>query len=133
MRCIVDTNVLVSAVVFSLSVPRQAVEKVLHRGILLLSEATTNELKEVLSRAKFDGYVSRKERALFLAQLASVAESLPIIQLVRECRDPNDDKFLEVALNGRADLIITGDADLIAMHPWRGSAIVSANDYLKNK
>jgi len=133
MRCIVDTNVLVSAVVFPISVPRQAVEKMLHHGILLFSAATTDELKEVLSRAKFDRYVSRKERALFLAQLASVAESVPIIQLVCECRDPNDDKFLEVALNGRADVIITGDADLLAMHPWREIAIVSPTEFLKKK
>jgi predicted nucleic acid-binding protein len=50
---------------------------------------------------------------------------------VRECRDPKDDEFLEVALNGRADLILTGDADLLAMHPWRGVAILSPTDYLK--
>lgn len=36
---------------------------------------------------------------------------------------PKDDKFLEVALNGRAEVIITGDADLLAMHPWRGIEI----------
>ena len=130
MRCVVDTNVLVSAIVFSISVPRQAVKKVLHHGILLLSEATTNELKEVLFRAKFDRYVSREERMLFLAQLASVAEFVPIVQLVRQCREPKDDKFLEVALNGRADLIITGDADLLAMNPWRGIVIVSPAEYL---
>ena len=67
---------------------------------------------------------------LFLAQLASVAEFVPIVQLVRQCRDPKDDKFLEVALNGRADLIITGDADLLAMNPWRGIVIVSPAEYL---
>jgi len=131
MRCIVDTNVLVSAVVLSDSVPRRAVKKVLHHGILLLSDATSMELREVLSREKFDRYVSRKERAVFLAQLAGASEAIPIIQLVRECRDPDDDKFLEVALNGRADVIITGDADLLAMHPWRGIAIVSAAEYLR--
>jgi predicted nucleic acid-binding protein len=86
MRCIVDTNVLVSAVVLSNSVPRRAVEKVLHHGILLLSDATSMELREVLSREKFDRYVSRKERALFLAQLAAVSEAIPIVQLVPECR-----------------------------------------------
>jgi len=132
MRCIVDSNVLVSAVVLSSSAPRQAVERVLHHDILLFSEATANELKDVLSRTKFDRYVSRKERVLFLAQLASVAEFVPIVQLVRACRDPEDDKFLEVALNGRADLIITGDADLLAMHPWREIKIVSPAEFLKS-
>ena len=133
MRCIVDTNVLVSAVVLSNSVPRQAVERVLQHGILLFSEATSSELKEVLFRERFDPYVSQKERGLFLAQLAAVAEFVPIVQLVRECRDPNDDKFLEVALNGRADVMITGDTDLLKLHPWRGLAIVSPGVFVKNK
>ena len=131
MRCVIDTNVFVSAALFSPSVPRQAVSKALRGGLLLFSECTMDELKEVLFRPKFDRYVSRKERTLLLAQLGSVAEFVPIIQLVRECRDPRDDKFLEVALNGRADLIITGDADLLGMHPWRGIAVLSPAKYLE--
>lgn len=129
MRCVIDTNVFVSTVMFSSSVPRQAVSKALKDGLLLFSEHSMNELKEVLFRSKFDRYVSREERTLFLAQLGSVAEFVPIIQLVRECRDSKDDKFLEVALNGRADLIITGDADLLRMHQWRGIAILAPKDY----
>src|SRR5450432_2603887 len=119
MRCVVDTNVLVSASMLSLSVPRQAVERVLREHILLFSESTMDELKKVLFRPKFDRYVSREERALFLAHLNAVAEFVSVIQLVRECRNPTDDKFLEVALNGGADVIITGDDDLLKMHPWR--------------
>jgi len=131
MRCVVDTNVFVSAVIFPDSAPRQALNKVLDHDVLLLSEPTYIELRDVLARSKFDGYVRRDERALFLAQLGAVAEFVTIIQLVRQCRDPKDDKFLEVALNGRADVIITGDNDLLALHPWRGVAIVSPADYLK--
>ncbi|MGA2857745.1 MAG: putative toxin-antitoxin system toxin component, PIN family [Candidatus Sulfotelmatobacter sp.] len=130
MRCVVDTNVLVSAMVFPLSVPRQAVDKALSDDVLLFSEFTMDELKEVLFRSKFDRYVSRQERALFLAQIGVAAEFVSIIQLVRECRDLKDDKFLEVALNGRAD-VITGDADLLAMNPWRDVATLPPGDYLK--
>ena len=132
MRCVIDTNVFVSAAVFSNSVPRQAVSKALRGGLLLFSEYTMDELKAVLFRSKFDHYVSRKERTLFLAQLGTVAEFVPIIQIVRACRDAGDDKFLEVALNGRADVIITGDADLLRMHPWRGVAILSPAGYLNS-
>ncbi len=131
MRCVVDTNVIVSASMLSLSVPRHAVEKVLRESVLLFSESTMDELKDVLFRSKFDRYVSREDRALFLAQLSVAAEIVSIIQLIRECRDPKDDKFLEVALNGRADVIITGDADLLAIHPWREIAILTASQYLK--
>ena len=66
-----------------------------------------------------------------MQQLVSAAESVPIIRTVRECRDPKDDKFLEVALNGRADLIITGDADRLALNPWRNLEIQSPVGYLK--
>ena len=129
-RLVVDTNVFASAIIFPRSVPRQVVDHALDHGVAVFSEATMSELAEVLSRSKFDSFVSRAERELFLAQIESAAEFVPIIQLVRACRDPNDDRFLEVALNGRADLIITGDADLLGMHPWREIAIISSSDYL---
>jgi putative PIN family toxin of toxin-antitoxin system len=131
MRCVIDTNVFVSAAVFPPSVPRRAVRKALRGGLLLFSEYTMDELKEVLFRSKFARYVSREERTLFLAQLGNAAEFVPIIQLVRECRDAKDDKFLEVALNGRADVIVTGDADLLEMHPWRGVEILTPAHSLK--
>ena len=130
-RLVVDTNVFASAIIFPRSVPRQVVDHVLDHGVVIFSEATVSELAEVLSRSKFDGFVSRAERELFLAQIESAAEFVPIIQLVRACRDPKDDKFLEVALNGRADVIITGDADLLRMHPWKDVAVLSPANYLK--
>jgi putative PIN family toxin of toxin-antitoxin system len=67
----------------------------------------------------------------FWAVSAAPPNFVPIIHLVRECRDPKDDKFLEVALNGRADVIITGDVDLLALHPWQGIPILSSAEYLK--
>jgi uncharacterized protein len=131
-RLVVDTNVFASAIIFPRSVPRQVVDHALDHGVVIFSEATMSELAEVLSRSKFDSFVSRADRELFLAQVESTAEFVPIIQLVRACRDPKDDKFLEVALNGRADVIITGDADLLRMDPWRGIAVVMPATYLRS-
>ncbi len=130
-RLVVDTNVFVSAIILPRSSPRQVVDRALDQGLLLLSDATVGELREVLSRSKLDRYVSREERALVLAQIGRTAEFVPIIQLVRQCRDPKDDKFLEIALNGRADVIITGDADLLTLHPWRGIEILSPKQFLR--
>ncbi len=130
-RFVVDTNVFVSAIALPRSLPRRAVDKALAHGLLLFSEATMTELAEVLFRSKFDQYSSIEARSLFLVQLKRASESVRILQSVRECRDPKDDKFLEVALNGGADVIITGDADLLALHPWRNTSIVSPTDYLK--
>jgi len=129
-RLVVDTNVFASAIIFPRSVPRQVVDHALDHDVAIFSEATMSELAEVLSRSKFDSFVRRAERELFLAQIESAAEFVPIIQLVSACRDPKDDKFLEVALNGRADAIITGDADLLEMHPWRGIRVSSPAHFL---
>jgi putative PIN family toxin of toxin-antitoxin system len=49
---------------------------------------------------------------------------------IRACRDPRDDKFLEVAVHGRADLIVTGDTDLLALHPFRGISILTPAEYV---
>lgn len=130
-RLVIDTNVLVSAAILAPSVPRQVVDKAIDHGVLLFSQSTMDELKTVLFRPKFGRYLTREGRAIFLAHLEGAAEMVPAIQIVRECRDPKDDKFLEVALNGRADVIVTGDADLLKMNPWRGISIFAPNDYLK--
>jgi uncharacterized protein len=131
-RLVVDTNVFASAIIFPRSVPRRLVDDALDQGVVLFSDVTMSELTEVLSRSKFARYVSRRERELFLAQIGSTAEFVPIIRLVRECRDPKDDKFLEVALNGRADVIVTGDADLLSLNPWKEIAILSPADFLRH-
>ena len=54
----------------------------------------------------------------------------PVLQAVRACRDPHDDKFLEVAVNGRADLIVTGDRNLLEPDPFLGVGILTPAAYL---
>jgi uncharacterized protein len=130
-RIVADTNCLVSRLLLPSSVPSRAVRKAADFGLLLVSEATMDELADVLSRPKFDRYVSMQDRQQFLRLLGRIAEFVTAGYPVRECRDPKDDKFLEVALNGKADLILTGAADLLTLNPWRAIAILSPADYLK--
>jgi putative PIN family toxin of toxin-antitoxin system len=130
-RVVVDTNVFVSRLLRFDSVPGRAAEKAIHHAILLVSQSTMSELADVLAQAKFDRYVTIEQRLQFIRLIAHTARFVPIVRAVRECRDPKDDKFLEVALNGRADVIITGDADLLGMHPWRRTAVLSPTVYLK--
>ncbi len=129
-RVAVDTNVFVSRLLRFDSVPGRAAEKAIHNAILLVSQATMSELADVLAQAKFDRYVTIEQRLQFIRLIAHTARFVPIVHAVRECRDPKDDMFLEVALNGRADVIITGDADLLEMHPWRGVTILSPINYV---
>lgn len=130
-RIVVDTNALISRLLLPHSVPARAVAKAFDSGQLLASEATMNELADVLSRPKFNYYLSLEERQHFFLLLGRVAELVPILRSIRICRDPRDDKFLEVAVNGSADLIVTGDADLLVLHPFMGISILTPNAYLQ--
>jgi len=54
-----------------------------------------------------------------------MAEPVMITERIVACRDPTDDKFLELAVSGNADLILSGDKDLLTLHPFRGIPIVT--------
>jgi len=129
-RIVADTNAFISRLLLPRSVPGEAIRKATATGQLLVSEATLAELADVLSRPKFAPYVSIQDRQQFIRLLGRVAEMVPITHLIRECRDPKDDKFLELAVNGRAQLIITGDKDLLALNPFRGIPITTPAQYL---
>ena len=129
-RIAVDTNVLISRLLLPELVPGRAVRKAVDTAQLLVSEATITELADVLGRAKFDPYLSIADRQEFIRLLGRVAEMVHIVRVVHVCRDPRDDRFLEVAVNGRADLIVTGDRDLLELDPFMGVTILSPAVYL---
>lgn len=114
-RVVLDTNVLISHALLPNSVPAQAVRKALHTGIILVSMETLSELADVLARPKFDPYVSITDRQQFLLTLGRVAERVTTTRKVQACRDPKDDKFLELAVNGQADILVTGDSNLLVL------------------
>lgn len=130
-RIVVDNNALVSRLLLPDSAPGRAVRSAVDEGQLLISEATLTELADVLARPKFDRYVSIEDRQQFLRLLGRAAELVPITYRIRACRDPKDDKFLELAVNGSAALIITGDKDLLALVPSQGIAIITPASFLK--
>ncbi|MFM7438418.1 MAG: putative toxin-antitoxin system toxin component, PIN family [Snowella sp.] len=131
-RYILDANVLVSAVLFPNSTANLAYQKALDTGILLISVETFSEYKNVIFRPKFDRYVSVERRQLFLGELRAVAGLVPILELTDDCRDAKDNKYLDVAINGMANVLITGDQDLLILHPYRGILpILSPSDFLK--
>ena len=72
----------------------------------------------------------------FLTWLESVlaaAELVSITEPIVACRDPKDDKFLELAVNGGADVIVSGDADLLVLNPFRGIAIISPAVFVQRR
>ena len=129
-RVVIDTNVLISSLFFTASMPAQAVDKAVTKAQLVATTETLRELIGKLHSPKFDRYVRRERRDALLERVASLVEIIDILQAIRASRDPKDDKFLEAAVNGRADVIVTGDTDLLDLNPFRGIAIVTPAAYL---
>ena len=129
-RVVIDTNVLIGSLFFITSTPAKAVEKAVTKAQLVASTGTLRELIEKLLLPKFDRYVRRERRDALLQRVASLVEIIEVLQPIRASRDPNDDKFLEAAVNGRADVIVSGDADLPELHPFRGIEIMNPAAYL---
>ena len=125
-----DASALVSAALFGQSVPGQALSAALDRGKLVPSRAVVEELQEVLSRKKFDRYLTRQEREQFLQLLVQEARLIEIADEVRVCRDPEDDKYLSLAVSASAACLITGDQDLQILNPFRGIPIVTSAQFL---
>jgi putative PIN family toxin of toxin-antitoxin system len=112
-RFVVDNNILVSALLVKNSAPFQVISKIEERDVILYSEETLLELNQVLSRKKFIKYFAIEEKQAFIFKLLEKAELVEIEESINICRDPKDDKFLELAVSGKADFIITGDQDLL--------------------
>ncbi len=129
-RIVADTNTLISRLMLPRSVPGKAVHQAIEAGQLLVSDETLAELADVLARPKFGPYVTIQDRQQFIRLLGRVAEMVPITHMIRACRDPKDDKFLELAVNGGASVIVTGDKDLLALNPFRKIAILTPRQYL---
>jgi putative PIN family toxin of toxin-antitoxin system len=129
-RIVVDTNALISFLLLPNSTAGRAVHKAIESSQLLISDDTLSEVADVISRPKFDRYISVKDRQEFILQLAEIAELVTVFQRIHACRDPRDDKFLELAICGQAELILTGDGDLLALHPFQKIEILSPADYL---
>lgn len=128
MRLVIDTNVLLSALLWR-GTPHALLEQVRNGVVSLISSpALLAELAAVIERPKFDAMLARADtsRAQLLSQvrlLAEVIDPPPLAQPV--CRDPDDDAVLALALAALADLIVSGDDDLLSLITFEGIPIVT--------
>jgi putative PIN family toxin of toxin-antitoxin system len=124
MRVVVDTNVFVSAALKEASWPGAVMRWLDPHGGLLKSAATENQVVEVSQRP----YFASKLPSAYLDKVRRIfanAELVVIVERIAACRDPTDDRFLELAVNGRAVMVVTGDLDLLVLHPFRNIPIVT--------
>ena len=129
-RFVPDTNVLLSRLLSRTSVPGQAFEHAILHADLVICRETISEFEDVLSRPKFDKYLSYKERSAFLLYLRDISLLIESPVPITACRDSKDDKFLALALTGQAEFILSGDEDLLTLHPFRGIDILNPRQYL---
>lgn len=132
-RFVVDTNIIISQLFWPSSVPGRAFRKALSMGKLLTSEEVLEELVDVLRRKKFDPYLTVEDRQNFLHQLSFIVEVIPHVIPIKACRDQNDDKFLSLALSGYANMLLTGDKDLLVLDPFGDIRILTCSAYLQEK
>lgn len=133
MRVVFDSNVLVSALLLSPSIPATALLKAKSTSsTILVSTEVFRELIQVLMRPKFDRYVSKEIRESFLDEFKTLCINVDIHERVKLCRDPKDNKYLELALSGKADCIVTGDRDLLIHNPFRSIRIITPQEFLND-
>lgn len=133
MRTVIDTGVLVSALIHPQGTTGEVL-RALRDGhfTCIYSTPMLLEIIDVLGRTPF--------RTKYHIQPADITALINLIRLrgelvipkkaVTSCRDPRDDKFLEAALEGEAEVLVSGDADLLDMHPFEGVAILRPAEFL---
>lgn len=130
MRVVIDTNVLISAALVKDSAPREALTHVMRFCTAISSKELLSEYHNALSRPAFDRYTSLEKRLTLLDVLERGSETVRITGRLRKVRDPKDDIVLETAITGGADVLVTGDKDLLALRPFKRLDIVTAREYV---
>ena len=129
-RIVVDTGVLISAAICPQSIPALALEKALLLFEVCASRSTLAELQRVLMAERFERYRPLASREQFLEGFVQRARRFEVSITVTDCRDPGDNQFLELAETAEAELIVSSDADLQVLHPWRGIPILPPSAFL---
>lgn len=132
-RVVIDTNVFISALLIDTSIPRKVVDEIFHNRYvdLIFSEETFLELSDQLHSKKFRKSISTITAFLFLKKSARISQLAKVREKITDCRDRRDNKFLEVAVSGNANYIITGDKDLLELNPYRSIQIITPRDFLE--
>jgi uncharacterized protein len=131
MNFVFDCNVLVNSFIFESGIARQCWEKAEALGSIIISDETLAEYKRVFAYEKFDKYVALETRLEFLVDIQETVEFVAVSHTVEVCRDSMDDMYLELALSGKADCIITNDEDLLVLDPFENIPIIAPKEFLE--
>lgn len=127
---VLDASSLVGALLKVGSVPERALLHARSHASICLSRAVEQEIRAVFSRPKFGRYVTPERTERILELIIGAAVWIEPTVAVTDCRDPTDNRYLELAVAAHADTIVASDDDLLVLHPWRGIPIVTPAAYL---
>lgn len=130
-KFVFDVNTLISAILIKNSTPSMALDKAIGSGELAVSDPILEELNEVIFRKKFDKYLSDERRLVILAIFKRLMIRYKVTEFITDCRDPKDNKFLELAIACNATCLVTGDDDLLCLNPYKNIPIITASDFIK--
>jgi putative PIN family toxin of toxin-antitoxin system len=125
-----DASAVVSAALREDSMPERALLRAEEIDVFALSAEVDAEIAEVLGRPRFATAIAAARRTRILEILRGEAVWFSPAERVADCPDPKDNKYLELALAAEAGVIVSGDADLLVLHPWRGVRILQPAAYL---
>lgn len=127
---VLDTNILVSAALLPNSVAGSTLRKALSEFRIVTSTVCFDEFAEVLLRPKFRKYLDLIDAIAVIESYQQNVSIIPITHSVTDCRDPKDNKFLDLALSASAKLIVSGDTDLLILSPYHSISILTPTEFL---
>jgi putative PIN family toxin of toxin-antitoxin system len=133
IRAVVDTSIVVRAVLKPLGTVGPVFDLLEEKRYkFLYSEATLEEVVDVLARPRLRRRFPLRSRdpQTVVDLIVLRGEAVSPRRQWTVCRDPKDDKFLDVAVAGRADALVSGDDDLLVLHPFQGIPIVQPAEFL---
>lgn len=131
VRVVLDTNILISALLFKGEMARLVELWKEGRIVPLISQATFKEFRDVLAYPKFS-LTENEIRTIIEDEVLPFFEVVAVKEDINgSCRDPEDDKFLACAVSASADYIVSGDKDLCDMRGYKSIKIIKVADFLK--
>jgi putative PIN family toxin of toxin-antitoxin system len=131
MRVVIDTNILVSFAIRPSPDFERIFDHMAAHGVCLVSDDTLAELLDVLSRERFRKYLPLDQSIDYVEWYAGISERVIVTDNVVACRDPKDDKFLSLAVSGKADCILAGDRDLLDIVTFDGIPIYRPAEFIR--
>jgi len=128
VRVVFDTNIFISALVIPGSLAEKAILKVTEGGdILVISKDIINEVLSVLSSKFSRDKEGLSHVAVILSELGELVKPTQKVSIFKE--DP-DNRILECAIHGKADVLVTGDKEMLQLREYKGIRIISLKEYV---